>query len=187
MKFRSDEDLVTDICLGSRPAFDEIYHRYAGRIRYFFLQLYYFDSEYASDKTQDVFLKLLENSANFDPSKRFSPWIFALAYNLYKNDLRRKEVIEKHRASFTEADFVVQPDAASALDRKIRKALVQQAMNQLDEEVKTIFVLRFADELTIPEIATVVGCAEGTVKSRLFYAGKKLSEKLKDLQLNDWI
>lgn len=187
MKFRSDEDLMSDICLGLRPAFDELYCRYAGRIRYFFLQLYYFDSDYASDRTQDVFLKLLENSATFDRSKRFSSWIYALAYNIYKNDLRKKDVIQRYRYSMDNTDFIVQPSGGETHDRNARKELVQHIMNQLDEEVKTIFILRFVDELSVPEIAAVIGCAEGTVKSRLFYAGKKLSEKMKHLQLNDWL
>lgn len=183
----SDEDLVGLIAAGNRLAFDEIYKRYAGRIHYFFLQLFAFDKELASDRTQDVFLKLLERANSFDSTRRFSSWLYAIAFNLYKNDLRKTETEQRYLSSLSSETLVDYPPIDHLHDHNKMSQLMNEAMCQLDPDVRIIFLLRFVDEHTVPEISRITHCPEGTVKSRLFYALKKLSKQLEHLNISDWI
>ena len=64
---------------------------------------------------------------------------------------------------------------------------VNKYLDLLDPDVKTIFILRHAEEMSVPEIARVTSCPEGTVKSRLFYAMKKIAGQLHTSKINEWI
>jgi RNA polymerase sigma-70 factor (ECF subfamily) len=183
----SDNELMKLVAEADQKAFTQLYNRWAGRIRFFFLRLYSFDADMANDRTQDTFLRLLENAAGFDLNQRFSPWLYAIANNLYKNDLRRRELETVFRESKQNSIPSEMPNTERCIDLKYSEAFVDKMLNTLDPEVKAIFILRHAEELSIPEIAHATGCAEGTVKSRLFYAMKKLSQNLQTHHISEWI
>lgn len=183
----SDNELMKLVAEADQTAFTQLYNRWAGRIRYFFLRLYSFDADMADDRTQDTFLKLLENASGFDINQRFSPWLYTIANNLYKNDLRRRELDISYLESAKSVISNELPKTERHIDLKYSEAFVDKMLDMLDPEVKTIFILRHAEELTIPEIARATGCAEGTVKSRLFYAMKKLSQNLQTHHISEWI
>jgi len=175
----SDEDLMRDITKGSERAFEELYERYSGRMHSHFYRMLWQDSEKADDFTQDLFMKIVERPEMFDPNRRFSTWLYTVAGNMIKNEYRRNskykftnnvpdgEVVECH---------AYLPDA---IDRALFEQELQTAVNGLQDHHKECFVLRYQEEKSIREISEIVGCPEGTVKSRLFYSVKKLSDKLK--------
>ncbi|OFY09506.1 MAG: hypothetical protein A2W93_00595 [Bacteroidetes bacterium GWF2_43_63] len=182
-----DNQLMMLVAGADHAAFTELYNRWAGRIRYFFLRLYGYNYETADDRTQDTFLRVLESAPKFDPNQRFSPWLYAIAYNLYKNDLRRRRLdIEFRESAVREADAVM-PVAERKTEIHSSAKLINKYLDRLDPEVKTIFILRHAGDLSVPEIARATGCPEGTVKSRLFYAMKKITENLQPHTINDWL
>lgn len=182
-----DNELMKRVAGADQAAFTELYNRWAGKIRYYFLRLYSYDYETADDRTQDTFLKVLENAPTFDSDQRFSPWLYAIACNLYKNDMRRRKLDQNFREAATAEASVEMPAEERKMEIQSSLKLVHQYLEKLDPEVKTIFLLRHAGELTIPEIARATGCPEGTVKSRLFYATKKMSKNLKPHTINDWL
>lgn len=182
-----DNQLMTLVAGADHAAFTELYNRWAGRIRYFFLKLYNYDSDAADDQTQDTFLKVLENASRFDTQQRFSPWLYSIAYNLYKNDLRRQHQDNIFRESAKSDQISEMPLAERKLEINSSVEFVNKYLDLLDPDVKTIFILRHAEEMSVPEIARVTSCPEGTVKSRLFYAMKKIAGQLHTSKINEWI
>jgi len=179
----SDEELMALVAGGREKAFDELYGRYAPRMLAFFYRKLDRDEQKAQDFLQDLFLKIAEKPRYFDTSKTFGVWIYTVAYNLCKNEYRRKAVRGGGTASADLRGLTNLPDLSTAkitekLDRDLFFDNLHKALAGLDEKHQTAFILRYNDNLSIREISLVLECAEGTVKSRLFYALKKLSLEL---------
>jgi RNA polymerase sigma-70 factor (ECF subfamily) len=180
----SDERLMELIQQGDTSAFDELYDRYGKRLLLYFFRELGGSEDKAQDFLQDIFLKVVEKPGLFDTERRFSTWIFTVAYNMCKNEYRRLEVREDFRNSVT-------ADAASRdcegehhqmqqhIDRKRFEKALSAELEKLDNGHRSAFLLRHQQNLSIKEIGEVLGCSEGTVKSRLFYTTQKLASKLK--------
>jgi RNA polymerase sigma-70 factor (ECF subfamily) len=175
----SDEELF-DVLKGDKnAAFDELYRRYSKKMLFFFYQMLGGDEEKSQDFLHDLFLKILERPDRFDPQKRFSTWIYTCASNMCKNEYRNQKVrnvvhngldmnrFEEHTA-----------DAAEQTDNNLFKDLLHAELDQLSEDHRTTFILRFQEGLSVKEIAAIMECSDGTVKSRIFYTLKKLGKKL---------
>ncbi len=91
----TDEELLKLSAEGQKTAFEEIYNRYSGRIYNYFLRMNRNDSAKAQDLTQDLFLKIIQNQADFDLTRSFKTWIFSMANNMCKNIYRHQEVVKK--------------------------------------------------------------------------------------------
>jgi RNA polymerase sigma-70 factor (ECF subfamily) len=162
-------------------AFQELYGRYSKKMLFFFYQRLNNDNERAQDFLQDLFLKIIEKPESFDAKRKFSVWIYVVASNMCKNEYRR------NRHNSNESSISLQE---SSIDRiqsygfveeiDLRQFAIHLAseLNLMDEKHSLTFVLKHQQGLTIKEISDVMDCSEGTVKSRLFYAIKKLSHKL---------
>ena len=155
MSVLTDEQLIEKVCMNSRPAFEELYRRYAGRIRYFFLQLSAYDTDYAADNTHDVFLKVLETCHSFHSTAKFSTWIFSLAYNRHKNNLRHRDVCKRFENSFSSQELIYNPEIENSLDKDSRIKLVRKMLSILDDEARILFHLRFVDGMSIPQMASI--------------------------------
>lgn len=175
---QSDAQLVVYIAKGNEAAFNELYARYAQRMYAYFYKMLYQDKELASDFTQTLFLKLFEKAKSYNSQYAFSTWIYTLAGNMCKNEYRRQSrpdpILQMPQKMFD----VSLPLGPQNIDSEIFNKHLQHAINELDSIHKQVFVLRYQDELSIKEISVIVDCPEGTVKSRLYYTLKKLSDKL---------
>lgn len=178
-KSRSDEELMRRITQGETEAFDELYQRYSGKMLNYFYRLLNQEEEKAQDMLQDLFMKLVEKPHLFDPSKRFSTWIYAIASNMVKNEYRSREV-RKIMTRPGDLSRLRLPgiDAEPNLDFRAFAHGLEDALTDLSESHREVFVLRYQEELSIKEISEIMCCSEGTVKSRIFYALRKLSKKL---------
>jgi RNA polymerase sigma-70 factor (ECF subfamily) len=163
---------------GNRKAFEIIYDRYFHRLKNFNKSILNGDEMKAEDVAQDVFLKIIHHPELFDSSKKFSTWIFTISKNLCFNQIRneqnRKELLQRNFQSETIFNHY------STVDAEILQKKIAQVFITLNEKEKTIFVLRFEQELAIKEIAEIAEMPEGTVKSSIFYLLKKISSQLKD-------
>ncbi len=182
-KSKSDEELMVFINKGKEKAFNEIYLRYSRKLFLFFYQKLYQDNNRAEDFLQDLFLKIIEKAELFDHTKNFSSWIYSIAYNMckneYRNNARKKEKtlelnIEEFKNDTTSSIVINNED-----DFLLFKKNLNNELEKLDDKHSVTFTLRHQDNMSIKEISEIIGCSEGTVKSRLFYATKKLSIKLK--------
>ncbi len=162
---------------GNKAAFDELYNRYAHKILMFFYSMLANDKDKAQDFTHDLFLKIIEKPEHYDMSRSFDTWIFTLAYNMCKNEYKKLKIRLEHQKEqqFTAENTVYINDG---FDKELYRKQLQKHLEQLDEEHKSIIILRFEEELTVKEIAQIVNCPEGTVKSRIFYTLQALSVKL---------
>jgi len=180
-----DSRVVAAHLAGDTQAFRILVDRYQHRL-ISFVQRTIGDRERAEDLVQEVFIRVHRHLHRFDQTKKFSTWIYTIASNLAKNELRNRsrnplvlfQAIKRnweadHRPLQFE-DTTARPDD---LFRKRRlKELVEWAVGQLPEHHRVVFVLRELEGKTYEEIAEIVGCNLGTVKSRLNRARNRFAQ-----------
>ena len=185
----TDEELMLHLCNGEVLAFDELYYRYSKNLLAYFTRMLNFEREMAEDALQDLFLKIAESPEKFDGSRSFKTWIFSVASNSCKNFYRHRQVVvsSHEELSFTtektnESEFL---KAASKIDAKEFRRLLDEALNEMAPEKKEAFILKYQEDKSIADIAFIQNCPEGSVKSRLHYTLKTLEEKLKIFNPNN--
>jgi RNA polymerase sigma-70 factor, ECF subfamily len=166
----SDEQLFDLVRTGTTTAFDELYNRYSHRLFHYLLRMLNGDENRAQDLLQDVFMKILNKRNLFSESSQFSTWIFTIAHNQCKNEYRS---LSTHKeVSLEEADYLADHSSepsqvAEHIDQHIFHRHLLKIINSLSPVQRSVFLLRFQENLTIPEIARIMKCPAGTVKSRL--------------------
>ena len=154
-------------------AFYHLYQRYANCIyNYFYFSLNN-DANKAQDMVQDVFLRIIEKQQSIDKNKSFKAWVYTMASNMCKNEFRSQQVMEKYTRHIQDSEISVQSATNDS------KELLRNSISELRQEHRSLIVLRFKMKLSIKEIADIYECPEGTIKSRLFYATKELTNKCK--------
>ncbi|WP_069658743.1 RNA polymerase sigma factor [Arcticibacter eurypsychrophilus] len=176
----SDEELMAYVVKGHHPAFEQLYIRYSKPLLRFFYRQLYQDEEKAQDFLQDLFLKVIEKADLYHPDKKFKIWIYAIASNMCKNEYRKNEV---RGCKVMDFDFTAIMDkSTSALsnrfDQRLFNQMLVKELEKMDDLHRLTFAMRYQDNLSVKEISEVMECAEGTVKSRLFYSLKKLNSEL---------
>ncbi len=191
MKFRrtsyeshADEDLMRLIAQGTSGAFDVLYERYARRLLYYFYRMLGQDEEKAQDFLHDLFLKIVERPHLFSAERRFSTWVFSVAHNMCKNEYRRLQVRRTEPLDIDDLPMHSDP-LPETIDRKAFAAMLDVELEELSEEHRTVFLLRYRENFSLREISDVLQCPEGTVKSRLFYALRRLAVRLKSFNPHD--
>jgi RNA polymerase sigma-70 factor (ECF subfamily) len=180
----SDEKLMGCIQKGNTSAFNELYDRYSKRLLFYFFRELGRDEEKAHDFLQEIFLKIIEKPGLFHTDRRFSTWIFTVAYNMCKNEYRRLEVREivENNTDMDEVSQDFQSEyhpSEQKVDQKIFERALLGELEKLDDGHRSAFLLRYQQNFSIKEISEILGCSEGTIKSRLFYTTQKLASKLK--------
>lgn len=180
----ADAFLVEQFQAGDHAAFDALVERHYKRI---YELAYYFvrDVEDAYDITQDVFLRVFNSLANFKGDSSFYTWVYRIASNACVDYRRRKS----RRQSTELTDEVIQRDDIQSfivrerapqqqtLDRELDTVL-RNAVAQLPEKQRQVFILRHYEQLSLQEIATVLGRGLGTIKAHLFHATRAMRRHL---------
>lgn len=174
--------ILMDLLRSDSAAFAELYRRYEGRMYHYFLRMLNNDSEKAKDFLHDIFVKLFHYADSFNSDARFTTWIYTMAYNMCKNEYRK--TASRQYETFEEAIPVkigqnTTETIEQETDFKAFSKALEDELNMVDSEQRSIFLLRYQADLPIKEIKNIVGCAEGTIKSRLFYLTKKLAKNLR--------
>jgi RNA polymerase sigma-70 factor (ECF subfamily) len=180
-----DADLVAAFLTGEEPAFTELVERYQIRLLNFIYRTIG-DRERAEDLVQEVFIRVYRHLHRFDRSKKFSTWVYTIASNLAKNELRNRSrnplvLFQSIRKTWEDDDRPLQfEDGASRPDDLYRKRhlreLVQASVARLPEHHRQVFVLRELEGKSYEEIAEITACNLGTVKSRLNRARNSFAE-----------
>jgi RNA polymerase sigma-70 factor (ECF subfamily) len=176
LKAKDDAGLVTAYLAGEERAFDELVTRYQTRLLNFVYRTIG-DRERGEDLVQEVFVRVYRHLHRFDRSKKFSTWIYTIASNLAKNELRNRArnplvLFQAIKQNWQDDDRPVQfEDTASRPDDLFRKRhlrdLVESAVAKLPGHHRQVFVLRELEGKSYEEIAEITACNLGTVKSRL--------------------
>jgi len=182
---RSDSEVVAAYLAGDRRAFDMLVDRYQRRLLNFVYRTIG-DRERGEDLVQEVFIRVHRHLHRFDQSKKFSTWIYTIASNLAKNELRNRSrnPLVLFQAIRKDDDQDQRPlqfeDRHSRPDDLFRKRhlreLVEWAVAQLPEHHRIVFVLRELEGKTYEEIAEITDCNLGTVKSRLNRARARFAQ-----------
>jgi RNA polymerase sigma-70 factor (ECF subfamily) len=190
IKETDDSSVVAAYLDGNRRAFDELVARYQRRLLNFVYRTIG-DRERAEDLVQEVFIRVHRHLARFDQSKKFSTWIYTIASNLAKNELRNRsrsplvlfQTIKKNwEADHRPLQFEDRHQRPDDLYRKRHlRELVEWSVNQLPEHHRVVFVLRELEGKTYEEIADITDCNLGTVKSRLNRARNRFAQVIAPL------
>jgi RNA polymerase sigma-70 factor (ECF subfamily) len=178
LRQQTDEQLMAKAAAGSDTAFEELYRRYARRLKgFFFLQLGG-DEELAADATHDVFLRAYETRDRYQEGRRVDTWLFTIAYNICRNHYR-SNAYEAQLLATLDAEPITNQQIEVQLDQTALDEALTQVLDELPAPLHQIFSLHYQEELTIPQIAEIVGVPEGTIKSRLHKTMNIIRKKLK--------
>lgn len=171
-----DYALIRAIQGGDMVAFNAMVDRYKKRLMNVIGRMLS-STEEAEDVVQETFIRVYQHRQSFNFQHCFSTWIYTIALNLARNELRKRKkfkFLEISDMQGNEAEIAVNPD----LPNNFPKAL-ERAVKDLPEKYRSAFILRDVQELPYNEVAVVLDVPLGTVKSRVNRARQMLRERLK--------
>ena len=179
-----DEDLLHSIAAGDREAFLMLYRRYQNLVHAFAFQLSG-DESVADDVTQDTFLAVTRGAQRYDPARaKLSTYLYGTARNLTRRRLRRERIFValtgwgidrwEARESSIEQSMVDAAGRQAVVDR------VRRAVRSLPIRYREVVALCDLQGRDYAEAAAIVGCAVGTIRSRLHRGRELLRQKLQD-------
>jgi RNA polymerase sigma-70 factor, ECF subfamily len=172
----SDEVLIGRIAKGDRLAMQVLFARHHVRVYRFVLRLVG-NPTVAEDLISDVFLDVWRQADRFEGRSAVSTWMLAIARFKALSALRKRpdEELDDETAETIE-DTSDNPEVS--LEKKDKGAVLRQCLEKLSPEHREIVDLVYYHEKSVDEVAQIVGIPENTVKTRMFYARKKLAELL---------
>jgi RNA polymerase sigma-70 factor (ECF subfamily) len=170
----SDEVLVAKIAAGNRLAMQALFARHNVRIYRFVLRMVG-DNGLAEDLTSEVFLSVWQQAHRFEARSAVTTWLLAIArYKALAELRRRPQAASSERESTDISDPADTPDVAFEI--KHRGEILRKCLARLSREHREVIDLVYYHEKSVKETAEIVGVAEATVKTRMFYARKKLAD-----------
>ncbi len=181
---------------GDAKAFSELMARHEKPLWNFVRRFVAVESQ-AEDLLQETFLRVIRNAGDWQPSAKFSTWLYTIARNLCTDHARR---MSHRKAASLDAPVASAPDGEGSAPRRIDRldggdrggevaaqnrqaaSRIEQAVSQLPHEQREVFLMREVMDMSFAEIAAAVGASEPTVKSRMRYALGRLREALEDLR-----
>jgi len=173
---RSDEELADRMFRGEEEAARELIERLRRPLFGTLLRLTRNRAD-AEELFQEAFTRALGASARFDSSRRFKPWIFAIAVNLARD--RNKRASHPAAPELRAPSELPECQAQTHEARLIARADIHRALEALSDPHREIVELRYFEGLEEPEIARAAGIPRGTVKSRLHHALRTLRDLMK--------
>jgi RNA polymerase sigma-70 factor (ECF subfamily) len=177
MQSTSDEVLIGRIANGDRLAMQVLHARHHVRVFRFVVRLVR-DEATAEDLISEVFLDVWRQAGRFEGRSAVSTWMLAIARFKALSALRRRPDQELDEET---AGAIEDPsdDPAAALEKKDKSTMLRKCLTGLSAEHREIIDLVYYHEKSVEEVAEIVGIPENTVKTRMFYARKRLAELVK--------
>jgi RNA polymerase sigma-70 factor (ECF subfamily) len=184
-----DEELIERFQKGDVYAFEQIVNRYKDPLLNF---VYHFlgDKIDAEDVVQETFLRVYRNKHLYRNIAKFSTWIYTIAGNLAKTELRRRKrrrLFSISQMGFDNKDYDVPDPLRTAdvqVDGDMKEAFIRKEIDALPVKFKEVVVLRDIDEFSYEEISDILKIPIGTVKSRVNRGRLRLQKRLGDLLEN---
>lgn len=172
----SDTRLVEETRQGNCDAFGILVQRYERRLIRVILR-FVNDVDVAEDLAQETFIRAYERLDQFDPSRRFSPWLFRIGVNLSMDFHRRRKrriwsILFSDRKTNSPIDSVV-PDPRLQIDLQME---VQLVVERIPEKYRTVLILRDMENFSTSEIAAILNRQEATIRWRLAEARLRFEE-----------
>jgi RNA polymerase sigma-70 factor, ECF subfamily len=186
----SDNSLVTDFISGNDEAFTQLVTRYKDSITNY-LNMMVGDYDIAVDLSQETFLRVYRSINRYSNLYQFSTWIYRIATNLAIDEMRYrkrrgqvfyKNVMGSRSSSANDGpEFEITDVRRGPRDEILRKEsnqILVDAIRSLPKKYRTAFIMKEVQELPYDDIAKVLNCSPGTIKSRLHRARELLQRKL---------
>lgn len=172
----SDSRLVEECKKGNREAFGELVQRYERRLIRV-IGRFVRDPDLVDDLAQETFIRVYERFDQFDPSRRFSPWLFRIGVNLAL-DFHRKRKRRLWTILFTDRSSDSWIDPLDEDPRPVRELQheVRNTIQSLPEKYRTVLVLRDLENFSTSEIAAILDRKEATIRWRLAEARNRFQE-----------
>jgi RNA polymerase sigma-70 factor (ECF subfamily) len=190
---RSDVQLMLDVKAGDVQSFELLLQRYRTPLVNFLYRMVR-NREQAEDLAQEVFLRVYRAREDYEPSAKFTTWLFRIATNLALNSLRdhRYQKLEISMDAPIMADAEdgderpmevadEHPDIEQHLVEEARKKMIRHAIEKLPEKQRAAVLLHKYQELDYGEISKILQCSESALKSLLFRAYETLRVELAPL------
>ena len=186
----TDEELVTAHLEGRPGTFQHLYNRYRDRLVHFIIRKTG-DPDRAQDLVQEAFIRVTRHLHRFDTTKKFSTWVYTIASNLSKNELRNRSrspliLFQKLEKSWDDdhrplqfAESRMRPD--DLFRKRYLRRIVEETVQELPEHHQLVFRLRELEGKSYEEIADITGVNLGTVKSRLHRARNSFAQRIEPL------
>lgn len=175
---RDDRRLVEEFLKGEEKSFSQLVERYKERI-YLLVWRMVRNREDALDLSQEVFIKAYKNLKRFRHESNFYTWIYRIAVNVALNFARR----ERFKSFLSLSDLSERLASGSSpsedMERDQLSGLIDRGIMKLPEKQRMVFILRHYEEMSVKEVAELVGRSEGTIKASYYQAIKKLQKFLK--------
>jgi RNA polymerase sigma-70 factor (ECF subfamily) len=172
----ADTELLDRISRADKLAMQALFARYNVRVYRFVLRLVG-DEALAEDLVNEVFVDVWKNADRFEGNSQVSTWILAIARFKALSSLRRRK-----DEALDEVEAIAIPDSSddpeASLQKKDRVAILRKCMSHLSRDHREIIDLIYYHEKSVDEVAEIVGVPKNTVKTRMFYARKRMSELL---------
>jgi len=176
------------VSTGDHSAFEELVLRYQDRLVGFFFHLFH-DRPIAEDMAQETFLRIFRSRERYEPTARFSTWLFRIAHNLASNQKRGSSRLREISLASSSDAYNLQPNEKNLaeksalmpsrqLDSLEMRDVVRMAIEELSERQRTAVVLHKFEEMSYEEIGEVMGLGTVAVKSLLSRARIRLKEVL---------
>jgi RNA polymerase sigma-70 factor (ECF subfamily) len=178
-RLTSDDDLMQAAAAGDAAAFSEIVKRHQGWVRALMIAFVH-NAEQAEDLTQDAFCRAFQHVRGYDPQGQFTAWLKRIAINLAKDFLRRQK-----QATFVPLhEWEEMPatdrrgDPMAALATGALRDDLRGAIERLPDEQRLALIMYYFGDMSLQDIGWALQCPVGTVKSRLFYALRRVRQTL---------
>jgi len=168
---RSDEEVMLQVREGACEMLGILFDRYHAKLFNYFVRLTG-NRTLSEDLVQDAFYRILRSRRTYRPGSPFRPWMYQVARNARNDHFRRPAEVE-----FEEHMAETIPLADELADRE----LVHRALLQLPEDRREVLILSRFQEMKYSEIAQLLGCQEGTIKTRVFRALQELRQVILEL------
>ena len=180
---KTDPELV-DAVLKDKHAFSEIMHRYEAPLRRYIRRLGCVEND-LDDALQEIFIKVFMNINDYDPSMKFSSWLYRIAHNETISLFRKKNGQPRVLNLSTEdtAEFFEQladdTDPVELAEKRDDARIMRDLLSRLDRKYREVFILRFLEDKSYTEISDILKIPEGTVATLINRGKKELKAGLK--------
>ena len=184
----SDKELMLKFQNGDELAYNELVNRYKNKLLNFIYR-YFGSKDDAEDILQETFIKLYYKKDYYKPISEFSTWIYTIAANLSKTELRKRKRRKTSQLSEVgvenkEFDIRYEDDTDLEINTEYNEHEINKAIQDLETPFRTAFILRDIQELSYEEISKITEVPLGTIKSRINRARIQLQGKLKEIYKN---
>jgi RNA polymerase sigma-70 factor (ECF subfamily) len=175
---RSDLKLIKDISAGDETAFSEFYSRYNKQVYNYILRLIH-QTTAAEDVLQEVFIAIWQGSSRFEQKSTVKTWVFRIAYHQSISWLRKNKKLLRQNQNIDEIPAIsIDPSPENSLIMQWQETQIRSALERLSPNHRSVIELTFVQGFSYQEIAEIMRCPIGTVKSRMSYALKYIKSDL---------